>query len=130
MPAYLVIMPTILAFHLMVLSTTGAIVLRENKYEKVSLLVVIILSCSATSTYGVVNQLFSQVHGLSLLVACTNLLIDSRFEKSKKTRDTFQYCILLSLLLSTLLIAYPEISPFVFLSLLNLFNNALSSKKN
>ena len=107
-------MPIILAFHLSLISSAGALILQAISSKKRALLYCGLLSISALTTLGTLYQLFAQVSGLALLISCVVLLLHPIDKKKTITRHS----LISAILVSALLITYPEIFPFLILSLL------------
>ena len=108
-------MPMILAFHLSLISSSGALILQSDVSRKKALLYCSLLSISALTTLGTLYQLFAQVSGLALLIGCTVLLLHPG---DKGNRLITQHSLISAILVSALLITYPEVFPFLILSLL------------
>lgn len=114
-----VFMPLILGFHLILISTSCAMVLPSKKWKKIALITGLFITCSALTTLGTLYQLIAQVLGISLLIATAILCFDL-FALTKKY-SLFRYSILLAVTASALLIAYPEVAPMLGLSLIIYF---------
>lgn len=120
-----IFMLLILSLHLTLISSAAAMVLVSKKYRKASLITALFLACSALTTLGTLYQLIAQVLGLSLLIAI-GTIFQSLFATSSKPW-LFRQSILFSVLVSTLLISYPEIIPIIGLActayfVISLFN--------
>ena len=105
-------MPLILAFHLVLLSSSGALVLQNRRHRKAALLVCLALGLSALNTLGAVYQLFAQVCGLGILAGtCTLLLRPAR-------RSKFSEVVFAAMFGAALGMVYPEVIPFFGVSYL------------
>jgi hypothetical protein len=107
-------MPIILAFHLMLISSTAAMVCVGKSKRSIALIVCLLLCFSALNTLSTLYQLIAQVDGLSLLAASITLIFQ-RFSIHKKNNVLLQ-SILIAIVLTTLLITYPEVLPFLIVS--------------
>jgi hypothetical protein len=104
-------MPVILAFHLALISAAGALVFRSEERSGHSLLACILMALSAITTLGALYQLIAQVLGLALLVGCVVVVLQP-FDGLGRGA-LIRHGILAGLLLSALLLAYPEVFPFL-----------------
>lgn len=111
-----IFMPVTLAFHLVLISAAGAMVCQSSRLCIAALLTCLLLSLSALTSLGAIYQLIAQVSGLGLLAGCIALLL--RPFKGMKTKTKVLHCVLSSILISGLLITYPEVSPFLILAFL------------
>jgi hypothetical protein len=105
-------MPVILAFQLVLIAATGALVLQGRKCRRTALLVCFWLAVSALITLGTVYQLFAQVSGLGALAGAAAVLL-RRPGAGRKSE-----LVLGGLLLATLVTFYPEVLPFLVLGYL------------
>ena len=104
-----VFMPVILALHLCLVSVVGAMVLIGRKRWR-AMLACGLAGLSPLMTFGVTNQLIAQVFGLVLLAICATLLLDSWHVRGSRE------LLLASIVLSALLITYPEMLPILGLA--------------
>lgn len=109
-----VCMSVILAFHLVLISTAGALVCQSNLFRLAALLTCGLLSLSALTSLSTLYQLLAQVSGLGLLAGCATLLL--RPFKGMERQAEARQAILAGILISGLLIVYPEVSPFLVLA--------------
>lgn len=109
--AYQIFMPVMLAYHLTLISVTGAFVFQGPALRPAALLTCFLLSLSANSSLGTLYQLLGQVNGLGQLVAC--LLIILQPSQNLQFRTIISRGALAGLLVASLLIIYPEVSPFL-----------------
>jgi hypothetical protein len=111
-----IFMPVILALHLTLISASGALVCQSPQFRQAALVTCGLMSLSALSTLGALYQLIAQVGGLGLLIGCATVLLRS-FSKFRR-KSVFRQSILLAILVSALLVDYPEVLPFLVLSYL------------
>jgi hypothetical protein len=103
-------MPAILAFQLVLIAATAALVLQSKKYRRAALLVCFWLALSALITLGTVYQLFGQVGGLAALAGAAAVFL-------RRSADTPRSQLLLGgLLLASLGLFYPEVLPFLVIA--------------
>jgi hypothetical protein len=122
-----VFMPLILALHLCLISTAGALILQTKKWRKISLITCFLLALSPLTSLGTLYQLIGQVGGISLLLASCTLLLQPFTIHQKLI--SFKLSILISLILTTFLIYYPEVFPFLCLSVILYFSIHLLNKE-
>lgn len=106
-----VFMPLIMAFHLALISASGALMCCSSRHRLAASLTCLWLGFSALSTLGVLYQLVAQVFGLGLLAGSAAVLV--RFPESWPKGRMFRSGLLAALLVSALFIAYPETIPFL-----------------
>ncbi|MBI1915720.1 MAG: hypothetical protein HYS12_13455 [Planctomycetes bacterium] len=104
-------MPLILSMHLVLISGAGAMLLSGCRRRYVALLGCGLTAASALSTLGVVYQLIGQVGGIALLCACVAVFY--RAVGRYPTRWTIRHALLAGLLLSGLMLWYPEATPIL-----------------
>lgn len=109
-----IFMPVIMAMHLMLISTTAALLYQSRRWRLVTLTVCVLLTVSAMVSLGTVYQLIAQVGGLSLLNGNFTLLLKRYSFRNKKS--IFCFSLLTAILVSALLIDYPELFPFLVLT--------------
>jgi hypothetical protein len=105
-------MPVILAYQLVLIAATGALVLQRRKYRRAALLVCAWLALSALIALGTDYELFGQVSGLGALAGAATVLL-RRPGIGRKSE-----LVLGGLLLASLSTFYPEVLPFLVLGYL------------
>ncbi len=119
-------MPAMLALHLTLISATGALLLQRRKYRPIALLACLWMAVSSLNTLGTLYQLMAQVFGLALLAgACAMVCTQHR---PVTRRLNAGRVVLSSILCAGLLVVYPEILPFFFLTVF-LYHFALLVRK-
>jgi hypothetical protein len=113
--AHQIFMPTILAAHLVLISATGALVCQSKAVYQATLLTCALLSLSALNSYGALYQLIAQVNGLALLIGGLTLFA---FVPKLTRAELIRQGIVTGVVLGGLLVTYPEVSPFLFLTVL------------
>jgi hypothetical protein len=103
-------MPLMAALGLMQIAVVAALVYRSEQHRSAAILTAALVATSALATFGIEYQLLAQLFGLPLLVAATILLCDI------PDRPSIGSIALCSIAATGLAMVYPEISPFVFLS--------------
>ena len=106
-----VFMPVIVALHLSLLSASGALLLRHNKFRWWTLMALAILSCSAEFTVGTIYQLIAQVFGLSLFAACVVLLMERNSRAGRSL--PWKHAALIAVAFSAAMVVYTEMIPFL-----------------
>lgn len=114
-----IFMPTILAFHLTLISTTGALVCTAKRKNAIAIVACLLLAFSALTVLGTLYQLIAQVAGLSLLIASV-ILIFQPFTLQQKYGALLQG-ILIGIMVMALLVTYPELVPFFGLGMMLYF---------
>lgn len=110
-----IFMPVIVALFATLISATGAMLYQTKKWKNITLVSCFLLSCSPLSSLSVLCQLIAQVGGIPLfLTTCT--LILQPFHIYQKYISLRQG-ILFSGVICALLIVYPELTPFLLLSI-------------
>jgi hypothetical protein len=104
-------MPVIVVFYLLLLSAAGALVCQSQEAWGKALLTTVLLALSALTTLGVVYQLIAQVAGLSLLTGCAVVLM--RPYRDLDLRAGMRLGALAALVMTPLLLVYPEVFPFL-----------------
>lgn len=105
-------MPMILAFQLVLIAATGALMLQSKQYRRAALLVCFWMALSALITLGTVYQLLGQVSGLGALAGAVTVLLRRPGARQKSQP------VLGGLLLASLATFYPEVLPFLVLGYL------------
>src|SRR5262249_34094644 len=104
-------MPLIVALHLILIGSAGAMLLAGCRRRYVALLGCGLVAASALSTLGVVYQLIGQVGGIALLCACVAAFFQSI--RRYPTRWGLRHALTAGLLLSGLMLWYPEATPIL-----------------
>jgi hypothetical protein len=118
-----IFMPVILAFHLVLISTAGALLCQSSRYRFAALVTCSLLSMSALMALGTIYQLIAQVLGLGLLCACAVVLftpLSPPLFPPAEQRVTglvrgsiVRHAILIAFVVSAFLVSYPEVAPFL-----------------
>jgi hypothetical protein len=111
-----IFMPTIVGLHLCLISAGGALLLQRKNWRTISLITCFLLACSPLVSLGTLYQLIAQVGGIAFFIVSAILLLQPFIIHQKYI--ALRQSILISILLSVLMIYYPEIAPFLFLSLI------------
>ena len=109
-----IFMPLILALHLVLISSAGALAHQTRRLRPVALMTCVLLAFSALTSLGTLYQLIAQVSGLGLLIGCTTVLL--RPFTDVPERLNLRHGVLVALLVSALSITYPEVTPFLALA--------------
>jgi hypothetical protein len=104
-------MPLILSLHLVLISGAGAMLLAGCRRRYVALIGCGLVAASALSTLGVVYQLIGQVGGIGLL--CASVAAFYRPIRRYPTRWVVRQALTAGLLLSGLMLWYPEATPLL-----------------
>jgi hypothetical protein len=107
-------MPTIIAVGLVQIWSIGALVLYTRKWRLAALISSCFLAISPLFSFGTLYQLFAQVCGVGLLLASCSVTM--RSYKFTGIADWIRHSLLMSILISALLIVYPEVMPFLALA--------------
>lgn len=107
-------MPVIVALHLVLVGVSGALVFTGRRRRFAAWLACLWVSCSALTVLGTLYQLIGQVFGMVLLVGAAALLFRTRFACSPAA--LFRESVLTGLVLSALILVYPEMLPFLALA--------------
>lgn len=114
-----IFMPVILAFHLVLISAAGALVMqsaKEKEHRRAALATCLLLALSAMTTLGTVYQVIAQVVGLALLAATAAVVL--RPFTGVPRAEIARHGVLVGLLGVGVMILYPEVLPFLALSFL------------
>lgn len=122
-----IFMPLILTFHLMLIGSAAALVYRHAGQRSAALLTALLLACSALTSLGTLYQLIAQVFGLSLLIASMTVIMRP-IGRMGRLR-LLQTALLSALLIAAIIVSYPEVLPFLVLSLV-IFSGILILKRN
>lgn len=109
--AHEVFMPCILMLSALQIFALGAFAMWRGRNRKLVLLAMALFASSPLFGLGTLYQLIAQVGGIALLLAATSLLLSTRHLTLRKT-------LLSGLITACLGILYPEVSPFVALSII------------
>lgn len=109
-----IFMPVILALHLALISATGALVCQSRRFHLSAKLTCALLGLSALNSLGALYQLIAQVGGLALLAGCGTVLL--RPLSGMRSGPALRLGILVAILLSALLVVYPEVAPLLALA--------------
>jgi hypothetical protein len=106
-----IFMPIIFSLTLLQLFSLGALTLFRGRYRKLAFVALPILAMSPLFSLGTLYQLIAQVGGISMLIcACSLILRDIRFQ--------WNTVLTTGLLVAAIGVTYPEVAPFVALSIL------------
>jgi hypothetical protein len=104
-------MPLIVALNLTLISSATALVYQSKFWRPVAIAFCLLLVVSALQALGVFYQLIAQIFGISLFLAVVTIWFKpyrfSRFSRAIK------YAFLLGILLASITISYPEVTPFI-----------------
>ncbi len=106
-----IFMPVIMALHFSLLSASGALFHRYNRFRGWTLMALAILSCSAEFTLGTIYQLIAQVFGLSMLASCAVLLMVEH--RTKTWNLVLRQAGLVAVVFSAAMVVYSEMIPFL-----------------
>lgn len=109
--AHQIFMPIIVGLHLALISAVGGMVCGITRNRKAPVIAMSLMAISPLSSLGVLNQLIGQVGGLAMLVASTALLL--RVPRSISPKRMLMGNIPAFLMLTGILIWYPEVIPFL-----------------
>ena len=105
-----VFMPVIVMFSMLQICSMGAVAMFRGRYRKIALLAFFLFATSPLFGLGTLYQLIAQVGGMAILFAACAVLLN--------TRECTWRRILLGALITTCLgIFYPEVAPFVAISI-------------
>ncbi|MDB5295338.1 MAG: hypothetical protein JWO31_1321, partial [Phycisphaerales bacterium] len=104
-------MPLIVSFHLCLVSAAAALVCTSPARRTVALVTAALVAMSAEVTFGTVYQLIAQSCGLGIL--CTNLALLCRPFGGLTKGQLVRHGALVAVTLSTQLLVYPEVNPFL-----------------
>ncbi len=111
-----IFMPLIMALHLCLISAAGALVCQSKRFRNIALTTMIVLAFSAVNTLGTIYQLIAQVGGIALLLSSSTILLQTYTQHYRY--NIIKQSSLISLLIMALLIFYPEVAGFLFISIL------------
>ena len=105
-----VFMPVIFALSLVQICSLGSLILFRGRFRRLALVAMGLLVISPLFTLGTLYQLIAQVGGIALLIAACSLLL-------RQTRFHWNNVIATALLVASMGVTYPEVAPFVVLSI-------------
>ncbi|WP_404421360.1 hypothetical protein [Nibricoccus sp. IMCC34717] len=105
-----IFMPSILMLSMMQIFSLGAVGLVRGRNRRIVLLAFVVFAMSPLFGLGTLYQLIAQVGGIGILLAISSLVLVSR-------RLTWRKLAVTGLLTACLGILYPEVAPFVALSI-------------
>jgi len=106
-----VFMPVIFMFSMLQICAMGAVAMFRGRYRKIALLAFFLFATSPLFALGTLYQLIAQVGGMAILFAACAVLLNTR-------ECTWRRVLLGSLLTACLGIFYPEVAPFVAISII------------
>jgi hypothetical protein len=106
-----VFMPVIVMFSMLQIWAMGAVAMFRGRYRKIALLAFFLFATSPLFGLGTLYQLIAQVGGIAILLAALAVLLNTR-------ECTWRRILLAALITSCLGIFYPEVAPFVALSII------------
>lgn len=106
-----VFMPVIIMFSMLQITAMGAVAMFRGRYRKIALLAFLLFATSPLFGLGTLYQLIAQVGGIAILLAACAVLLNTR-------ECTWRRMLLASLLTTCLGIFYPEVAPFVAISII------------
>ncbi len=106
-----VFMPVILMFSMLQIWAMGAVAIFRGRYRKIALLAFLLFATSPLFGLGTLYQLIAQVGGIAILLTALAVLLNTR-------ECTWRRVLLGALITSCLGIFYPEVAPFVALSII------------
>jgi hypothetical protein len=109
--AHEVFMPTILMLSMVQIFALGSIAIFRGRYRKVALLAFFFFATSPLFGLGTLYQLIAQVGGIAILLAAASTLLSARTLSARKA-------IIAGVLTASLAIFYPEVTPFLALSII------------
>ncbi len=109
--AHQAFMPAILMLSMLQLFALGALTIFKGRYRKLALLAMALFATSPLFGLGTLYQLIAQVGGIAILLAISSLTLSTRGISWRKTAVA-------GILTAMLGIFYPEVSPFVAITIL------------
>ena len=106
-----VFMPAILMLSMLQIFALGAVAIYRGRYRKVTRIAFVLFAMSPLFGLGTLYQLIAQVGGIALLLTTASILLNTRAMNWRKL-------LLAGLLTCCLGILYPEVAPFIALSIL------------
>jgi len=106
-----VFMPVIIMFSMLQITAMGAVAMVRGRYRRIALLGFFLFATSPLFGLGTLYQLIAQVGGIAILLSTCAVLLSIR-------ECTWRRVALASLLTASLGIFYPEVAPFVAISII------------
>lgn len=106
-----VFMPVIIMFSMLQICAMGAVAMFRGRYRKVALLAFLLFATSPLFGLGTLYQLIAQQGGIAILLASCAVLLNTR-------ECTWRRVLLAALYTTCLGIFYPEVAPFVAISII------------
>ena len=109
--AHQVFMPTILMLSMLQIFALGAVAVYRGRYRKTAMIGLFLFATSPLFGLGTLYQLIAQVAGIAILLSTAAVLLSTRYLSARKA-------LLGGLITASMAIVYPEVSPFVALSII------------
>lgn len=106
-----VFMPVIIMFSMLQICGMGAVAMYRARYRKIALLAFVLFASSPLFGLGTLYQLIAQQGGIAILLAACAVLLNTR-------ECTWRRVLLGALFTTCLGIFYPEVAPFVAISII------------
>ncbi|MFZ5494456.1 MAG: hypothetical protein ACOZE5_03845 [Verrucomicrobiota bacterium] len=106
-----VFMPVIIMFSMIQITAMGAVAMFRGRYRKIALLAFLLFATSPLFGLGTLYQLIAQQGGIAILLAACAVLLNTR-------ECTWRRVLLAALFTTCLGIFYPEVAPFVAISII------------
>lgn len=106
-----VFMPVIIMFSMIQIGAMGGVAMFRGRYRKVALLAFLLFATSPLFGLGTLYQLIAQQGGIAILLASCAVLLNTR-------ECTWRRVLLAALFTTCLGIFYPEVAPFVAISII------------
>lgn len=108
-------MPTITALHVALIAAASGLVYRGTGHRPAALLTCGLLACSSLASFGVEYQLIAQVGGIGLMCASIAILCQPPLPLRPIASAAGEF-VLAGIVLAGCAEIYPEVTPFVFLT--------------
>lgn len=106
-----VFMPVIIMFSMIQIGAMGGVAMFRGRYRKIALLAFLLFATSPLFGLGTLYQLIAQQGGIAILLASCAVLLNTR-------ECTWRRILLAALFTTCLGIFYPEVAPFVAISII------------
>lgn len=106
-----VFMPVIIVFSMLQICAMGAVAMYRGRYRRITLLAFLLFATSPLFGLGTLYQLIAQQGGIAILLAACAVLLNTR-------ECTWRRVAIAGLFTACLGIFYPEVAPFVALSII------------
>jgi hypothetical protein len=116
--AFHAFMPTIMALYVSMIAAASGLIYRTRSYRGAALLTCGLLACSSLASFGVEYQLIAQAGGIALMCAAIALLCRPLGDFWPMRASAIGELLLAAIVLAGCAEVYPEVSPFVFLTVL------------